>query len=143
MFPAATLPSRTRQEYPDGRGQPPGADGRTQFRHRPLPERGSEHADEQPAERQQVQMLDSPWVTPFEQAEHEAGRGRHGDQQWVQRERTADHRQDEPATAFRREPVTDRHQRRQQPQPGDERAHQQTEDHPFARSHISAHRSDL
>jgi hypothetical protein len=73
------------------------ADGRPQPQHRPLTEESSEHADEQPAEadgrkaqpgcgdvveqhrhgeaieRQQVQTLDSPRLTPVDQAKHEAG----------------------------------------------------------------------
>jgi hypothetical protein len=50
----------------------------------------------------------------------------------MQRERAADNLRDEPATALRYEPVTERHERGQEPKPGDEREHQHSEDHSFA-----------
>jgi hypothetical protein len=66
---------------------------------------------EEASERQQVQVLDPPRAAPVEQAEDKAGRRRHGEQQRVQRERAAGDRRDEPATALRLEPVTNRHER--------------------------------
>jgi hypothetical protein len=86
------------------------------------------------SERQQVQMLDSPRATPVEQPEDKAGRRRYGDEQRMQRERAADDRRGEPAAALRFEPMTNRHERGQHPQPADEHEHEQTNDRQFARS---------
>ena len=137
--------------------QPPGADGWAQFRHPPCPEGRSEHPGEQPAEtdgcqpqaglgevvaeqhrhgeeageRQQVQMPGPPRAMPVEQPEDKAGRPRYGDEQRMQREHAADDRRGEPAAALRGEPMTDRHQRGQHPQPADEHEHEQASDRPI------------
>ena len=76
-------------------------------------------------------MLDSPGATPVEQPEGEAGRPWYGDEQRMQRERSAENRRGEPAAAFRYEPMTNRHKRGQQSQPADE--HEQASDRQFAR----------
>ncbi|HEY6788887.1 MAG TPA: hypothetical protein VI365_16390, partial [Trebonia sp.] len=56
-------------------------------------------------------------MTPVEQPEDKAGRPRYGNEQRIQRERAADDLRLEPATALRHEPVANRHERSQHPQP--------------------------
>jgi hypothetical protein len=154
----AADPGEQQDQY--RRAQPSGADRRAQFRHPPGAEPRSGQTDQQPAkaagrqpqagrgkivteqhrhceeasERQQVQVLATPRATPVDQAKHEARRRRHRDRQRMPCERAAGDRRGEPAAALRREPMADRHEGCQQPQPAEERAHQQAKARQSARS---------